>query len=98
MPESAEGTPFQHLYGAILLAIVAVLVLASLAYGGRLGWVKVLIGVVLLGVSGWLLGRWARARRGPRRRSHRPPARARAPRAPRRTAPPPRPRRGPPPG
>jgi hypothetical protein len=64
MPESAEGTPFQHLYGAILLAIVAVLVLASLAYGGRLGWVKVLIGIVLLGVSGWLLGRWARARRG----------------------------------
>ncbi|OLB05583.1 MAG: hypothetical protein AUH14_08525 [Candidatus Rokubacteria bacterium 13_2_20CM_69_15_1] len=67
MPESAEGTPFQYLYGAILLAIVAVLVLASLAYGGRLGWVKVLIGIVLLGVSGWLLGRWARARRGRRR-------------------------------
>ena len=67
MPQGTEDTPFQHLFGAILLAIVAVLVLASLAYGGRLGWVKVLIGLALLGVSGWLLGRWARARRGPGR-------------------------------
>jgi hypothetical protein len=67
MPESAEDTPFQHLYGAIFLAVVAVLVLASLAYGGGLGWVKVLIGLALLGMSGWLLGRWARARRGPGR-------------------------------
>jgi membrane associated rhomboid family serine protease len=66
MPESAEGTPFQYLYGAILLAIVAVLVLASLAYGGGLGWVKALVGILLLGLSGWLLRRWARAR--PRQR------------------------------
>ena len=65
MPQGTEDTPFQHLFGAIVLAIVAVLVLASLAYGGRLGCVKVLIGLALLGVSGWLLGRWARARRGP---------------------------------
>jgi membrane associated rhomboid family serine protease len=66
MPESAEGTPFQYLYGAILLAIVAVLVLASLTYGGGLGWVKALVGILLLGLSGWLLRRWARAR--PRQR------------------------------
>jgi hypothetical protein len=66
MPESAEGTPFQYLYGAILLAIVAVLVLASLAYGGGLGWVKALVGILLLGLSGGLLRRWARAR--PRQR------------------------------
>jgi thiol:disulfide interchange protein len=67
MPQGSEDTAFQHLFGAILLAVVAVLVLASLAYGGGLAWVKVLIGLALLGVSGWLLGRWARARRGPGR-------------------------------
>jgi hypothetical protein len=64
IPEGGEGTPFQHLYGAVFLAIVAVLVLVSLAYEGGLEWVKILIGALLLGLSGWLLGRWAQARRG----------------------------------
>src|SRR5205809_6309663 len=62
-----EANAFQFLYGTVFLAIVGVLVLLTLAYGGGLAWVKVLIGVGLLAFSAWFGVQYQRAR-GVRRR------------------------------
>ena len=57
-----DAKAFQLLYGTVFLAIVGVLVLLTLAYGGGLLWVKVLIGVGLLAFSAWLGEQFLRAR------------------------------------
>jgi hypothetical protein len=63
-----KANAFQLLYGTVFLAIVGVLVLLTLAYGGGLAWVKVLIGVGLLAFSAWLCAQYLRARDARRRR------------------------------
>ena len=65
--KAMDPKAFQLLYGTVFLAVVGVLVLLTLAYGGGLAWVKVLIGVGLLAFSAWLGAQYLRAR-GPGRR------------------------------
>jgi len=62
-----EANAFQFLYGTVFFAFVGFLFLLTLAYGGGLAWVKVLIGVGLLAFSAWFGVQYQRAR-GVRRR------------------------------